>query len=227
MKSTKYIQIKDIPIILHTIDSYSIYWDYWFYFFNKHCSQYFENVIFCPETKIPSFHDKVKVFHTGHGEWGKRLMKILENLDCKYIFYMQEDFWPISVFPFTQQLCNLFQKDNLDCFRISSLCNYYLLDKLDKNIYQYKQFSPYTMSHQFSMWDKDFFYNALLPNEDPWTNENEGSIRINAGRPHKIYYIPSDWYHATVRSGKLTEIGKIMKQEVLNCQQNGINALLT
>lgn len=215
MKSINCMSIKDAPIILHTMDSYCDYWDLWFYFFKKHCPNYVENVIFCTETKYPSFCKKLKTFKTGKGEWGERLLKILDSIDAKYVFYMQEDFWPISKFPFTQDLFNFAQSEQVDCFRISEPCQFYSIIPISPNIYQYTQNSLYTLSHQFSMWDKNFFYDAILPHENPWTNEIEGSKRINT-KKHKIYFIPNTWYNTTVRSGKLTEIGNQMKKEALS-----------
>lgn len=217
MKLTNHISIKDIPIILHTVDSYSQYWDSWFYFFNKHCADYLSNIIFCSEEKQPTFSNIVQTFQTGHGAWGKRLLKILDALDNKYIFYMQEDFWAIKNFPFNQDICNIAQEDEVNCFRISAPCISHNLLKVRNNIYQYKQNSSYTLSHQFSMWDKQFFTNAVLEHEDPWANEIEGSKRINQ-TPHKIYYIPIAWYIATVRHGNLTRTGKIMQEEAMKCR---------
>lgn len=220
MKSTSYILIKDVPIVLHTMDSYLDYWDYWFYFFNKYCSDYLDNVIFCTETIEPTFCNRVKTFKTGKGEWGERLIKILSSIDSKYLFYMQEDFWPISEFPFTQELLNFTQQQKLNCFRISEPCQFYNIFPVSKNIYQYTQNSLYTLSHQFSMWDKNFLYDFILPHENPWTNEVEGSKRINKKR-HKIYFTPNAWYNETVRQGKLTEVGKQMKQEALSVEKMG------
>lgn len=202
--------IENIPIVLHTCDLYSKYWDYWWYFTNKYIKH--KNIIFVSENQKPSFSNKVKCILTGKGEWGYRILKALDLIDVNYIFYMQEDMWAFKRFPFEQNHVDLMLSNNIDCFKIHNRCNEYSMSIVNNNLYKFNQNSLYTMSHQVSLWRKDFFGSAIEQNEDPWTNEMKGSFRINQ-KPHKIYLIDHTWYHPVVRKNVLQKIGKDMLQK--------------
>jgi hypothetical protein len=199
--------LEDIPIILHTCDLYSKYWDYWWHFTSKYINH--KNILFVSENEKPSFSNKVKCILTGKGEWGYRILKALDLIDVNYIFYMQEDMWAFKRFPFEQNHVDLMLSNNMDCLKIHSNCNEYSMSIASNNLYRFNQNSLYTMSHQVSLWRKDFFVSAIKPNEDPWTNEMKGSFRIN-NKQHKIYFIDHTWYNPVVRKNILQEIGKDM-----------------
>jgi len=164
----------------------------------------------------PSFKKQIKTYKTGHGEWGERLLKILEYIDEDYVFYMQEDFWPTKKFPFTQDHMDKFIKNNIDCWRICEYSHLYNLIHVVDDIYQYHQNSLYTLSHQFSLWKTSFLKKHIKPTETPWQNEIEGSIRINL-TPHKIYYQNNKWYEETVRGGRLKTNGiNLLKREKIH-----------
>jgi hypothetical protein len=201
------MKLKDIPIILHTMDSYERYWDYWWYFTTKYCQH--KNIIFVSENLDPSFKNHVRQFKTGTGQWGERLLKALSNIDTNYIFYMQEDFWPISDFPYTQEIIDKVINEQINCWRICEDSFFYSLDKVEPNIFKYKQNSLYTLSHQFSLWEVPFLKKYIEPQETPWENETQGSTRMNNEEvEHKIYLQKNYWYRAVVKQGKLEPIGK-------------------
>lgn len=200
------MDIDNIPIILHTCDKYEQYWNYWWHFTKKYCKH--NNIIFATENISPSFSKHVKVIKTGSGQWGERLINILSNIDLEYIFYMQEDFWPIKEFPYTQKIIDRFLKDDLDCWRICENSVFYNLTNVEENIYKYNQNSLYTLSHQFSLWKKSFLSQYLLPNETPWENETYGSNRMNNNSHHKIYFQEHQWYVASVSKGLINQAGR-------------------
>lgn len=206
------MKIDNIPIILHTTDSYEIYWKYWWHFFNKNCKH--KNVVFCNEEKIPQFNN-IKTYQTGIGQWGSRLLNILDYLNTDYIFYMQEDFWVTKEFPYTQAIIDEFILQKLDCWRICEHSNFYSIHKIRDNIYKYNQNSMYTLSHQFSLWKTSFLRKYIDPTHTPWQNETIGSLQINKNI-HNIYYTPSPWYHEAIRKGKL----KQSSIELLNKEYN-------
>lgn len=208
--NSKHIMLEDIPIVLHTCDKYSKFWNAWWFFMKKHCEH--KNIIFVSENKKPDFHNDVKCILTGEGEWGWRILEALKKIDSEYIFYTQEDMWPIKKFPVTQKIVDISIEDNVDCFRISFNSTCYALTLVKDNIFRYNKNSLYSLSHQFSLWRKDFFTNCIHEDENPWVNEIEGSKRINK-TGHKIYMIKDTWYIATVNKGKLGKIGLEMLQK--------------
>ena len=129
--------LNEIPVVLHTMDKYSEYWNTWWHFFTKHC--FHKNIIFLSEEKTPDFADKIINIKTGRGEWGERLLKGLSMIESELIFYSQEDFWPIEEFPFDQKSIDMFEIENLDCLRISWPCGDYQLTKVREDIYKYNQ----------------------------------------------------------------------------------------
>jgi hypothetical protein len=214
MSTQNYINIQNIPIILHTMDSYSKYWNYWWHFTKKYCNH--KNIIFASENIDPEFKNEVSTFKTGKGEWGKRLITILDSINKEYIFYMQEDFWPTKNFPYTQEKINKFINDNADCWRICEHSSFYNINQIEEDLYQYSQNSLYTLSHQFSLWKVSFLRQFINENETPWENELNGSTRVNL-TPHKIYFQPNCWYETTVRQGNLQLNGiNLLKKEKIN-----------
>lgn len=204
------MNINNIPIILHTCDKYNQYWNYWWYFTNKYCQH--SNIIFASEEMLPDFSSKITLYRTGTGEWGSRLLNILNNVKTDYVFYMQEDFWPISSFPYTQETIDQFIDEHVHCWRICEYSYLYSLSWINSNIFRYNQNSLYTLSHQFSLWRTDFLKKYILKSENPWENETYGSLRMNKSN-HKIYFQSNKWYESVVSKGILQNNGKIMLEK--------------
>jgi hypothetical protein len=211
------VDITQIPIVLHTMDSYSSYWDNWYKLFKKYVHNH-GPIYFLTEEKEPSFVDEIIHIKTGAGEWGARLLNGLSQIDSDLIFYMQEDFWAIKDINFSDDLINLFSNYNMNCLRIclkSNLPNIHL-DLVDTDLYKYRQTSNYTISHQFSLWDKGFFSKYIYPFQSPWDNEIYGTQNVNQIE-HKIYYMENHWYEPVCRHGILQPVGyEILKKHNLN-----------
>jgi hypothetical protein len=63
------------------------------------------------------------------------------------------------------------------------------------------------MTHQFSLWKRDYFRKWIRAKDEPWQNEMEQSVEI-AKAPHAIYLLDLPWYEATVRRGVLQPNGE-------------------
>jgi hypothetical protein len=198
-------KISDIPIVLHTMDSYSAYWDSWYILFKKYVKNH-GPIYFLTEDKAPSFADEVIHIKTSSEEWGYRLLNGLSQIDFDLIFYMQEDFWPVKDITLTDDFLKLFKQYEMNCLKICLNSPLISLQHIDGNLYRYNQNSKYTISHQFALWDKQYFMNNIYPFESPWSNEIYGSERINKTN-HKIYYIDNHWYEPVCRHGVLQPIG--------------------
>jgi len=208
------LQQPHIPIVLHTCDSYKRFWNPWFYYCKKFLQGPYKIYFLCEEEE-PEFHTDVICIKTGKGEWGERLLKGLHAIPENYIYYMQEDFWPckpmdLSTFP------SLFVNYGMDALRID--CNSYLysLDSVSaKNpLYKFRQGSQYLMTHQFSLWNKEFFMTNINPSHTPWSSELEQS-RIMAMKPHSIYLYEEKWYNPVVKKGVLQPVGEKMIEDMV------------
>jgi hypothetical protein len=198
--------ITKVPILLHTMDSYDWCWNNWYTLFKKYVHNH-GPIYFLTEDKAPDFVDDVIHIKSGKGEWGERLLKGLGQIDSDLIFYMQEDFWATKDMILTNNLLDLFYHLDMETMIISYLVDSISLEKVQNNLYKYTQNSNYTQSHGFGLWRKDVLCNNILPNENPWQNEINGTLRRNKSE-HNVYIMEFDWYKPSVRRGKLMDRGK-------------------
>ena len=205
------MKINEIPVILHSMDSYSKFWNPWYYLFNLHCKNH-GPIIFLSEEKEPDFVNDVTHIKTGKGEWGERLLIALEQIESEFVFYMQEDFWCIKDFELTDNILEMFEEYKMDQLHIKENINLIKTIKIKDNLLKFAQDSEYTQNHQFGLWRKNKLKDNVLPNENPWENEINGSIRLNKN-PHNIYLLDYHWYISVCRRGQLMERGeKIIKK---------------
>jgi hypothetical protein len=205
------MKINEIPVILHSMDSYSRFWNPWYHLFNLHCKNH-GPIIFLSEDKEPDFIDDITHIKTGEGEWGERLLRALKQIDSELVFYMQEDFWCVNDYELTDQLLEMFEKFGMDQLHIKENTPLISTKKITGNLYRFEQKSEYTQNHQFGLWRKDKLIENVLPNENPWENEVDGSKRLNQ-KPHNIYLLDFYWYVSVCRKGQLMERGeKIIKK---------------
>ena len=205
------MKINEIPVILHSMDSYSKFWNPWYHLFNLHCKNH-GPIIFLSEEKEPDFVNDVTHIKTGEGEWGERLLIALEQIESEFVFYMQEDFWCIKDFELTDNILEMFEEYKMDQLHIKENINLIKTIKIKDNLLKFAQDSEYTQNHQFGLWRKGKLKDNVLPNENPWENEINGSIRLNKN-PHNIYLLDYHWYISVCRRGQLMERGeKIIKK---------------
>jgi hypothetical protein len=205
------MKINEIPVILHSMDSYSRFWNPWYHLFNLHCKNH-GPIIFLSEDKEPDFINDVTHIKTGAGEWGERLLRALKQIDSELVFYMQEDFWCVNDYELTDQLLEMFEKHGMDQLHIKENTPLISTKKITGNLYRFEQKSEYTQNHQFGLWRKNKLIENVLPNENPWENEVDGSKRLNQ-KPHNVYLLDFHWYVSVCRRGQLMERGeKIIKK---------------
>lgn len=208
------MKINEIPVILHSMDSYSKFWNPWYHLFNLHCKNH-GPIIFLSEEKEPDFVNDVTHIKTGEGKWGERLLIALEQIESEFVFYMQEDFWCIKDFELTDNILEMFEEYKMDQLHIKENINLIKTIKIKDNLLKFAQDSEYTQNHQFGLWKKSKLKDNVLPNENPWENEINGSIRLNKN-PHNIYLLDYHWYISVCRRGQLMERGEkiIEKYEI-------------
>jgi hypothetical protein len=212
--------MKDVAVVIHTFDKYDFLWEGWYYYFTKYwCFDLPFKIVFMNDSKTIRFsNNKIEQVKTGEGEWSDRLIAGLDKLDQEYVLYMQEDFWlnePINYGKFLwlskQIIDNKFNKLMLTSISVSGLENdreKTNLCYLDYHIYKIKNSERYLMSHQPTIWNKEFFRSCLDSNESPWNNEYAGSNRLRTRNEDlKFYHFIQDkpgvlqtWYNAVYNS---------------------------
>ncbi|MFA6501898.1 MAG: hypothetical protein WCT85_03825 [Parachlamydiales bacterium] len=218
------IDIKDVSLILHTCDKYNHLWSGWVYYFKKFWDHdgmnglkiYFVNERYNIGNLLAGTN--IQQLKTFEGEWSDRLLTALKSIKEKYVFYMQEDFWPyrsINDLKPPLPINQLFEKLDMNCLHIQSgirlNSKHFKLEEVSgyEGLFKFLPDSDYLVNHQFGLWKKDFFISCLETNESAWVNELEGTKRIT-GKDNKIYALNFDWYNNVCRKGQITVDGLIM-----------------
>jgi hypothetical protein len=177
-----------VALLVHSCDRYeflykgfetffSRYWD-----FSIPCTYYFATED--EKVDINGFQN----IQSGKGQWTDRLAILLNKIPEDYILYFQEDMWLTKVVNeaffiqlFEVATCNKWQQVKLHSSEVYKTINTDLfiegfnIAKLDNKT------SGYLMSHQVTLWDKQFLLKQLPKGEHPWRNERKGTKRLRDG----------------------------------------------
>ncbi|CAM3729249.1 hypothetical protein MUGA111182_05800 [Mucilaginibacter galii] len=189
-------QPQSAALLVHTCDRYRFLYPGFSYFFNKNwdfkanCKYYFatEKVNFT----LPHFQN----IHSGKGEWSDRLRYLLQEVITeKYVLYFQEDMWlqkPVSS-SFINELITLARQFEWKHVKLGSADIYkthpthYYIDGFNVTVLD-NAASDYLMSHQVTLWDREFLIQQLHKGEHPWRNERRGTKRLKKLDP-EIFHI--------------------------------------
>jgi hypothetical protein len=197
------MSLLNCSLLVHTFNKYEKYWDG----FLKGHAQNFDQFLpsyFGTDTMFHGEHNfgYFEPIYSGEGEWSDRLIKLLEQIPTDFVWYQQEDMWPTRNPPNIQGLLLTMMHDDIWRLQISPIVHFYSLTGAKIPLFfHYK--SKYLVSHQPSIWRKDFLLSCLKPNEDPWKNEYEGTKRLNIPEmTGKIAIYPHDWFSHESTNGK-------------------------
>lgn len=177
-------------LLVHSCDRYELLYKGFAFFFSKyweagvHCNYYFAT-----EEKtvtVPGFTN----IRSGKGEWSDRLAVLLKQIPEQYVLYFQEDMWlnkKTNAAFFNEVIERAVQNDwkqvklhssevyktqptglNIEGFTVARLDN---------------AASDFLMSHQVTLWNKDFLLAQLPKNEHPWRNERKATARLKKRNP--------------------------------------------
>lgn len=209
---------KDLSLLIQTCDHYEkfwagmfytldFYWDYGtfpVYFANE--EKGIEEMIFdCkgreyrPSKKI----NQILTGKTGREGFSDRFIKAVEKVPTKWILYIQEDMWLRRGIDTEtlNLLINFAEREEVDSIKIHSKLFYYdsyRLEKTDhfvkgRRLLRYSDGENFLLSHNATIWRKDYILKHQRKGEDAWTNEVEGSKRMSA-EPHSHYHYDIHWY---------------------------------
>lgn len=190
--------LKSIAVLVHACDRYEFLFEGFAHFFHQHwdqkitCSYYFATEEI--DREIPGFIS----IKSGKGEWSDRLTKILrDDIKEDYVLYLQEDMWlSKNVNPdFFSQLFQYVVKNNCQMLKLHS-SEIYVTKSTGTYIEGFEvttldnSASRFLMSHQITLWNKDFLLEQLHPGEHPWRNERRATKRMKKNNPviHHIDY---------------------------------------
>lgn len=208
-----------LAVVIHSCDDYQRYWPGWYHSFVKYWNFKLPfPVYFLTELNTPVFsHKRIRIYKTGKGAWSDRLKKFLLSKPYPHIFYLQEDMWMIdSLSDFTKYYKD-FINYQMSVLRLCPLITHrsgttsgISVSKFNNNYYKFNHHSKWLLSHQPSIWKKNFFIKYLLPEQDPWTNEIQGTNKIRQNKDYfKIFMKINihDWYYPVSENGRLCKTG--------------------
>lgn len=186
--------VPDLPkvaILVHACDRYEFlykgfghffarFWD-----FNVPCNYYFATEAL--NVAIPGFRN----IRSGKGAWSDRLRILLEEkIPEEYVLYFQEDMWlsrPVKggflTRLFEQAIGHKWRQVKLHSANVYKTTGTdVFLEGLNLTVLD-NQASEYLMSHQVTLWKKEFLIQQLQKNEHPWRNERKATKRLKKQNP--------------------------------------------
>jgi hypothetical protein len=208
----------DVSLLVHTCDNYLRFWPGML--FSLDFNWDFNTIPVYWASEELSIHDydfrcrtlpykpnkKIKQILTGKTDkngFSTRMINSLNQIDSKWVIYMQEDMWLLSKIPneTISKLLLFGDITNSNSIKIHTKLGYYHNYKLENTDYiidnvklqKYSDGDNFLHSHNATIWNKEYLINHLIEGEDPWINEVKGSKRMSC-KPHNHYHYNIHWY---------------------------------
>jgi len=204
-----------VSLLVHTCDAYRNFWPGMLYTLDFYWDFDSIPVYFATEEidrkslKIDckgidyTVDERVNFITTGIGEFSDRFIKAIQEIDSEWIIYIQEDMWLKRGIPsnLINQLIECAESENADSIKIHAVLYYYeqyRLEKTDlmidgKRLLRYSQGDNFLLSHNATIWRKDYILKHQRVGENPWKNEIVGSERMSAEAHNHLHY-NINWY---------------------------------
>jgi hypothetical protein len=229
----------DISVVIQTCDAYEFLWRGWYLSFKNNWDWSLGwPVHFCAETKSTPFNDRrITTVNTERSEspsgFSNRLTQILSGLKTKYVLYIQDDMWLKSKVDGDQLKNCLYMMKHFgwNSIKVHEKIWYnYDLRKTNhfvgnKRLLKYNRESEYLLTHNAALWDREFLLDSMIPDEDPWRNELDGTERIrNKHQDPEIYHHNMGWYHqlGIQAGGKFTAFGEELNRQLTATEESRV-----
>jgi hypothetical protein len=206
----------ELSLLVHTCDAYEEYWGGMFYTLDSYWDYDYIPVYFANEEKPISDiiinckgseyrpDTRIKQILTGKTDkngFSTRFIEAIKQVPSKYVLYIQEDMWLRRSLDkdLLKDLVKFMDDTNADSVRIHAKLWYYdsyLLSPTDhfiKGQRMLKTVGSNILSHNATIWRKDYILKHQLPGEDPWLNEEYGSKRMLSDNNNNYHY-NIHWY---------------------------------
>lgn len=208
----------DLSLLIQTCDHYEQFWPGMFYTLDFYWDYDSFPVYFANEEKKMeemTFNCKGKEYRpskkinqiltgkTDRNGFSDRFIKSIEKVPTKWILYIQEDMWLRRGLEkdLLDSLVKFAEKNNADAIKIHSKLFYYDAYRLEKTeefikskrILKYSEGENLLLTHNATIWRKDYILRHQRGGEDAWSNEVEGSKRMSS-EPHNHYHYDIHWY---------------------------------
>lgn len=181
----------NVALIVHACDGYQFLYEGFEQFFLKYWDFKVDcNYYFATEVNPVSIQNFTNI-QSGKGEWADRLAFLLkEKIKEKYVLYFQEDMWlnkPVNA-DFFNRLFKLAAQNNWQQVKLHS-GDIYKTHPTEFSIGGFNisvldnEASDFLMSHQVTLWNKEFLLKQLHKKEHPWRNERKATKRLKKLNP--------------------------------------------
>ena len=206
----------DLSLLVHTCDSYERFWNGMFYTLDSYWNYNYIPVYFANEEKQMSDivinckgtpyrpDSRIRQILTGKTDkngFSTRFIEAVKQVPSKYVLYIQEDMWLKRSLDkeLLNDLIKFMDEKNADSVRLHAKLWYYdsyLLEPTEyfiKGQRMLKNSGGVILSHNATIWRKDYILEHQLPGEDPWLNEEAGSKRMLLDNNNNYHY-NIHWY---------------------------------
>lgn len=130
-------------------------------------------------------------------EWSTGLLEMLRRIDEPYFLFMLEDYWLTrapelarisDAYDYMKEFGYRILRVDLSGDRAQHLTARTYADWRGTRLVQTPAETPYQISFQAAIWNRDLLLDILMPGENPWQAEIEGSKRFAAGA-HPNYLV--------------------------------------
>lgn len=211
----------NVAVVIHSCDGYVRYWDGMLYHWHQHTRHLnpYPRVVLATETLLPDhLPSGVVVVQTGPGTWAQRLRKVLAELPEPYVLYLQEDAWltgPLRT-SYLRHMAHLMRLHQLRSLKLFASCHHQPETCHDVN-------DPlwYTVTHQPSLWHKEFLLATLYDEQEAMAHELETNALVHrypeleqscqCAQTYTSYQFP---FAEVSRQGRLLPVGAQMLENV-------------
>lgn len=169
-----------LAVIISSCDAYSDAWQPFFTLFFRYWTDFPYQLYLVTESKQYD-DERVKTLTISDTSWATRLKEALRIVPQSYILYMQEDYFLTKTVN-TQQIQELFsilEHEQAGSMRIYPDPPPNQPFKGYREVGIVKPGTPYRLSLQATLWNKEILQKLLVPGDNPWNTEHEGSKRSN------------------------------------------------
>jgi hypothetical protein len=206
-----------IALLVHAGDSNAWAWPHFLRHFAKWWDADCGIPVYFASEEVPVDHPRTINLKIGFRPWGGFIQKALLKIPEDHILFMHSDYFFIDQIDYSllNTLHNLAHSKDI---RILKCCGSWMgfenpmfpptQENMDGvEMWRYNNKSDYLTSQQESIWEKQTLYDSILPSEQPWSAETNGSNRLKARNPDVRIYAyrgrPPVPYEETIGRGQI------------------------
>jgi len=206
-------------LLVHTGDGSQWVWPHWYRYWRRNWTgASLIDTVWLSENADPKFEGIFSI-RPGGKTWGEQLILGLQQIDAKYVIYWHEDYFLVER-PDLAKITGLVNIMDREKIVLLKACGAWMgcvdpknppapsgMFYQDEELVVYNNKSDYLISHQSSIWEKDFLSSTVRKNDSPWQHETNGSNRLKERNIPLYAYrgYPPLSYTETVCGGKTRE----------------------